>query len=30
MSTRLHTAWQVNAAHWCAATLTNFLHKLTK
>jgi len=30
MSTRLHTARQVNAAHWCAATLTNFLHKLTK
>jgi len=30
ISTRLHTARQVNAAHWCAATLTNFLHKLTK
>jgi len=30
MSTRLHTARQVNAAHWCAATLTNLLHKLTK
>jgi len=29
MSTRLHTARQVNAVHWCAATLTNFLHKLT-
>jgi len=30
MSTRLHTAWQVNAAHWCAATPINLLHKLTK
>jgi len=30
MSTRLPTARQVNAAHWCAATLTNFLHKLTE
>jgi len=30
ISTRLHTARQVNAAHWCAATLTNLLHKLTK
>jgi len=30
MSTRLHTARQVNAALWCAATRTNFLHKLTK
>jgi len=30
MSTRPHTARQVNATHWCAATLTNLLHKLTK
>ena len=30
MSTRLHTARQVNAAHWCAATPTNLLHNLTK
>ena len=29
MSTRLHTAWQVKAVHWCATTPTNFLHKLT-
>jgi len=30
MSTRLNTAPQVNAAHWCATTRTNLLHKLTK
>jgi len=30
MSTRLHTAPQVNAAHYCAAARINLLHKLTK
>ena len=30
MSTRLHTARQVNATQWCTATVTNFLHKLPR
>jgi len=30
MSTRLHTAPQVNAAHQCATTRTNVLHNLLK